>query len=51
VRWAKFLGVAGIVAALGASGVIVYRQRRQRAWVEIPPDELRERLHARIATA
>lgn len=49
MRWAKILGVAGVVAVLGASGVIVHRQRRARAWVEMPPDQLRDRLHARLA--
>jgi hypothetical protein len=48
VRWAKLLGVAGVVAVLGATGVVVYRQRQRRAWAELPPDELRARLHARL---
>jgi hypothetical protein len=48
VRWAKLLGVAGVVAVLGATGVVVYRQRQRRAWAELPPDELRSRLHARL---
>jgi hypothetical protein len=26
----------------------VYRQRHRRAWAELPPDELRARLHARL---
>lgn len=49
MRWAKLLGVAGVVAVLGAAtGVVVYRQRQRRAWAELPPDELRSRLHARL---
>jgi hypothetical protein len=48
VRWAKLIGVAGVVAVLGATGVAVYRQRHRRAWAELPPDELRARLHARL---
>lgn len=48
VRWAKLLGVAGVVAVLGATGVAVYRQRQRREWAELPPDELRSRLHARL---
>jgi hypothetical protein len=51
VRWAKLLGVAGVVAVLGAAGVAVYRQRQRRSWSEVPPDELRSRLHARLAGA
>ena len=48
MRWAKLLGVAGVVAVLGATGVVVLRQRKQREWIEVPPDELRSRLHARL---
>ncbi len=48
MRWAKLLGVAGVVAVLGATGVAVYRQRQRRTWSELPPDELRSRLHARL---
>jgi len=48
VRWAKLFGVAGVVAVLGATGVVVHRQRRRRAWAELPHDELRSRLHARL---
>jgi hypothetical protein len=51
VRWAKLLGVAGVVAVLGATGVVVMRRRERRAWAEVPPDELRSRLHARLAAS
>lgn len=52
VRWAKILGVAGVVAVLGAAGTagaVAYRRNRRREWVELEPDELRSRLHARLA--
>lgn len=44
-RW-KLLGLAG-VAGVTATGVVVARKRR--AHVELAPDELRERLRARLA--
>ncbi len=51
MRWAKWLGVAGVVAVLGAAGVVAYQQRHRREWVELPPDELRSRLHDRLAAS
>jgi len=42
----KLIGLAGI-AGVAATGVVVARQRRARA--DISPDELRERLHDRLA--
>src|SRR3954464_3111585 len=42
----KLLGVAG-VAGVAAGGVVV--ARRRRAHEQIEPDEIRERLHARMA--
>ena len=42
----KLLGLAG-VAGVAATGVVVARKRR--AHVELKPDELRERLRARLA--
>ena len=42
----KLLGVAG-VAGVAATGVVVARRRRAHA--EIEPDELRDRLHRRLA--
>ena len=46
MRWLKVLGLAGF-AGVAASGVVVIRdQRRRRAYT---PDEIRERLHARLA--
>jgi hypothetical protein len=45
VPW-KVLGLAGI-AGVAATGVVV--ARRHRAQREYDPDELRERLHRRLA--
>jgi hypothetical protein len=45
MRW-KLLGLAGL-AGVAATGVVV--ARRRRATAEVSPDELRERLHARLA--
>ena len=42
----KLVGLAGI-AGVAATGVVVARSRRAQR--ELPPDELRERLHARLA--
>ncbi len=42
----KLLGVAG-VAGVAATGVVVARRRRAQA--ELDPDELRDRLHQRLA--
>jgi hypothetical protein len=45
VRW-KLVGLAGL-AGVAATGVVV--ARRRRAQRDYPPDELRERLHRRLA--
>lgn len=45
IPW-KVVGMAG-VAGVAATGVVVARKRR--AHVEYEPDELRERLRARLA--
>jgi hypothetical protein len=42
----KVLGVAG-VAGVAATGVIIARDQRQRA--TLTPDEVRARLHERLA--
>ena len=47
VPW-KFIGLAG-AAGVAATGVAVARRRRVHA--ELDPDELRERLHSRLADA
>ena len=44
----KIIGLAG-VAGVAASGVLV--ARRRRAHVEYEPDELRAKLHERLAEA
>jgi hypothetical protein len=47
MRWWKTVGLAGLVG-VAATGVVVARQeRRRRAYT---PDEIRERLHARLDT-
>ena len=48
MRWWKWLGLAAF-AGVAATGVVIARdQRRRRAYT---PEELRERLHARLAEA
>jgi hypothetical protein len=45
MRWWKMLGLAGL-AGVAATGVVIARaERRRRAYT---PDEIRERLHARL---
>ena len=45
MRW-KLLGLAGL-AGVATTGVVV--ARRRRATAEVSPDQLRERLHRRLA--
>ena len=46
MRWLKMLGLAAF-AGVAATGVVIIRdQRRRRAYT---PDEVRERLHVRLA--
>ncbi|MEV6595848.1 hypothetical protein AB0M36_03180 [Actinoplanes sp. NPDC051346] len=48
MRWWKVAGLAGL-AGVAATGVVMARQeRRRRAY---SPDEIRERLHARVSEA
>jgi hypothetical protein len=49
MRWLKVLGLAGF-AGVAAGGVVVIAraERRRRAYT---PQEVRERLHARLAEA
>lgn len=48
MRWWKLIGLAGL-AGVAASGVVVARaERRRRAYT---PEEIRDRLHARVAAA
>lgn len=45
MRW-KLLGLAG-AAGVAATGIVV--ARRRRTTTDVPPDELRARLHQRLA--
>ncbi|WP_297551528.1 hypothetical protein [Amycolatopsis sp.] len=48
MKWWKVLGVAGFVG-VAATGVVIARsERRRRTYT---PDEIRDRLHTRIAEA
>jgi hypothetical protein len=48
VRWWKIVGLAGL-AGVAATGVAIARaERKRRAYT---PDEVRSRLHARLAEA
>jgi hypothetical protein len=48
MRWWKTLGLAGFVG-VAATGVVLARaERRRRAYT---PDEIRDRLHARLEEA
>jgi hypothetical protein len=48
MRWWKVVGLAGL-AGVAATGAVVARgERRRRAYT---PDEVRERLHQRVAEA
>jgi hypothetical protein len=48
MRWWKALGVAGFIG-VAATGVLIAREeRRRRAYT---PEQIRERLHARVAEA
>jgi hypothetical protein len=46
-RW-KILGLAGFVGVAATGAVIVRTERHRRAYT---PEEIRERLHARLAEA
>jgi hypothetical protein len=50
MRWWKWVGLAGLVGAAAVGGVVVLRRRR-RVWTEYQPEELRSRLHQRLAAA
>lgn len=45
MRWWKILGVAGFVGVAATGAVIARAERRRRAYT---PEEIRERLHARV---
>jgi len=48
MRWWKWLGLASL-AGVAATGVVIGRAERQRR--AYTPDEVRARLHARLAEA
>lgn len=48
MRWAKVLGVAGLVGVAATGALVVRAERRRRAYT---PDEIRARLHERHAEA
>jgi hypothetical protein len=46
MRWWKLLGLAGVAGVAATGAVIARAERKRRAYT---PDEIRERLHARVA--
>lgn len=48
MRWWKILGLAGLLGVAATGAVIARGERRRNAYT---PDEIRERLHARLAEA
>ena len=46
MRWYKVLGLAAFAGVAATGAVVIRDQRRRRAYT---PDEIRERLHARLA--
>ncbi|HEV3356377.1 MAG TPA: hypothetical protein VG247_06245 [Pseudonocardiaceae bacterium] len=48
MQWWKVLGLAGFVGVAATGIVIVRQERRRRAYT---PEQIRERLHARLAEA
>ena len=46
MRWYKVLGLAAFAGVAATGAVIIRDQRRRSAYT---PDEIRERLHARLA--
>jgi hypothetical protein len=48
MRWWKVVGLAGLVGVAASGAVIARAERRRRAYT---PEEIRDRLHARLAAA
>ncbi|MBW8486887.1 hypothetical protein [Actinomadura parmotrematis] len=46
MKWWKALGIAGFVGVAATGAVIARQERRRRAYT---PDEIRQRLHERVA--
>lgn len=50
MRLWKLAGLAGL-AGVAAASIVAVRRRNDRPWQEVEPDELRRRLHERLAAA
>ena len=48
MRWWKIAGLAGLAGVAATGAVIARQERRRRAYT---PDEIRSRLHERVAEA
>jgi hypothetical protein len=48
MRWWKVLGLAGLVGVAATGAVVARGERRRRAYT---PEEIRSRLHERLAQA
>ncbi|MBB5958565.1 hypothetical protein FHS29_005173 [Saccharothrix tamanrassetensis] len=48
MRWWKLAGLAAFVGVAATGAVVARAERRRRAYT---PDQIRERLHARLAEA
>lgn len=48
ISWWKVAGLAGLAGVAATGAVIVRAERKRRAY---SPDEIRDRLHARLAEA
>ena len=48
MRWWKVAGLAGLAGVAATGAVLARQERRRRAYT---PDEIRERLHARVSEA
>jgi len=48
MRWWKVLGLAGLVGVAASGATVARAERRRRAYT---PDEIRDKLHARLAAA
>jgi hypothetical protein len=48
MRWWKVLGLAGLVGVAASGAAVARAERRRRAYT---PDEIRDKLHARLADA
>ncbi|MDT3442373.1 MULTISPECIES: hypothetical protein [unclassified Pseudofrankia] len=46
MRWWKVLGLAGVVGVATTGAMVARKERARRAYT---PDEVRERLHGRLA--